>query len=71
MLRPVTTPQSQHYSLFMVMEQKQRDKDNKWGVSILRFTPVSTEARFKPSCSIDLHNNDTEKFKTKLCRPTT
>jgi hypothetical protein len=29
----------------MAMEQKQRDKDVKWDVSILRCTPVSTEAQ--------------------------
>jgi len=37
----------------MAVEQKQRDKDDKWGVSILRCIPASTEARFKPSSSID------------------
>jgi len=32
--------------LLMPVEQKQRDRDDKWGVSILRCIPASTEDYF-------------------------
>ena len=57
--------------LFMAVEQKQCDKDDKWGVSMLRCIPVSTETRFKPSSSIDYYCTimTLKKFKTQLCTP--